>query len=195
MVLFSHDTNEPSIRLHYEQENGANWLYFYGEGTEKWFIGPTLGSDVVGVRIRSVALCAENIKTNEWEAYSGGEWPQQKNASINCLDDNENNSKVKSESIAEQKSDQIISASVMNDPRDMIFILTNWTEIWETSETGTRIESKNYPGGVFKTDEGYEFQLWIYPKESNVFYYHILRSIFRPYAAYDMQLNKYFVDF
>ena len=195
MVIFSHETNEPSIRLHYKSGNGANWLYFYGEGTEKWFIGPTLGSDVVGVRIRSVALCAENIKTNEWEAFSRGEWPsewpQQKNASINCLDDNENDSVVKSESnIAEQKSYQIISESVMNDPRDMVFILTNWTEIWETSETGTRIESKNYPGGVFKTDEGYEFQLWIYPKESDVLYYHMIRSTFRPYAAYDMQLNK-----
>ena len=65
----------------------------------------------------------------------------------------------------------------MNDPRDMVFILPNWTEIWESSETGTRIESKNYPGGVFKTDEGYEFQLWIYPKESDVFYCHIIRSI------------------
>ena len=151
---------------------------------------------MVGVRIRSVALCAENINTNEWEAYSNDEWPQQKNASISCLDDND--SEVKSESnIAEQKSDQIISASVMNDPRDMVFILTNWTEIWETSETGTRIESKNYPGGVFKTDEGYEFQLWIYPKESDVLYYHIIRSTVRPYAAFHMQLtcNKYFLDF
>lgn len=46
----------------------------------------------------------------------------------------------------------------------MYFILNNWTEIWESAEIGTRIESKNYPGGVFKTDEGYEFQLWIYPK-------------------------------
>ena len=171
IVLCSPDTNEPSIRFHYEQDNGKNWLYFYGEGTEKWFIGPKLGSDVVGVRIRSVALCAENIKTNEWEAYSNDEWPQQKNASINCLDDNENDSEVKSESnIAEKKSDQIISASAMNDPRDMVFILTNWTELLESSETGTRIESRNYPGGVFKTDEGYEFQLWIYPKESDVLY-------------------------
>ena len=179
IVLFSHYTNESSIRLHYEQDNGKNWLYFYGEGTEKWFIGPTLGSDVVGVRIRSVALCAENIITNEWEAFSGGAWPQQKNASINCLDDNENDSRMKSEfNIAEQKSDQIRSTSVMDDPRDMVFILTNWTEIWETSETGTRIESKNYPGGVFKTDEGYEFQLWIYPKESDVLYYHMIRSTF-----------------
>ena len=168
IVLCSPDTNEPSIRFHYEQDNGKNWLYFYGEGTEKWFIGPKLGSDVVGVRIRSVALCAENIKTNEWEAFSKvSGWPQQKNASINCLDDNENDSKMKSEfNIAEQKSD-----------RDMVFILTNWTEIWETSETGTRIESKNYPGGVFKTDEGYEFQLWIYPKESDVLYYHMLHAL------------------
>ena len=181
LVICSHDTNEPSIRLHYEQDNGKNWLYFYGGGIEKWLIGPTLGSDSVGVRIRSVALCAENIKTDEWEAYSklDDAWPQQKNASINCLDDNKNNSKVKSESnIAEQKSDQIISPTAMNDPRDMVFSLTNWTEIWESSETGTRIESKNYPGGVFKTDEGYEFQLWIYPKESDVLYYHMIRSTF-----------------
>ena len=172
--------SEPSIRLHYVKESGSkvNWLYFYGDGTEKWFIGPKLGSSEVGVRIRSVALCAENIVTNEWEAYSNYEWPQQKNASINCIDGQENDPEVKSKSyIAEQKSDQIRSASVMNDPRDMVFILPNWTEIWESSETGTRIESKNYPGGVFKTDEGYEFQLWIYPKESDVLYCHIIRSI------------------
>ena len=128
----------------------------------------------MGVRISSVALCAEDIKTNEWEAYYSNEWPQQKQAAIKCLDHRQNDLVVQSESIiAGRKPARIKSASVMNDPHDMIFILTNWTEIWESAETGSRIESKNYPGGIFKTDEGYEFELWIYPKESDVSYFMI----------------------
>ena len=156
--------------------NVKNWFYYYGNGTEKWFIGPNKGSDVTGVRIRSVALCAEDIQTNEWEAYSNGKWPQQKNASVKCVDDQVNENDANSESnVPENRSNE--ATSMKNDPRDMYFILKNWTEIWESSEVGNKIESINYPGGIFETDEGYEFQLWIYPKAWDQLKYNILLSI------------------
>ena len=152
--------------------NGKNWFYYYGNGTEKWFIGPNKGSDITGVRIRSVELCAEDIQTNEWEAYSSGKWPKQENASVKCVDDQVNGNGENSESsVPENRSNE--APSTKNDPRDMYFIFENWTEILESSEVGTKIESKNYPGGIFRTDEGYEFQLWIYPKELNHMQYSI----------------------
>ena len=52
-----------------------------------------------------------------------------------------------------------------NDPRDMFFILRDWNQIWQVTQTGFPIYSSNYPGGIFCTDEGYEFELEIYPKE------------------------------
>ena len=54
---------------------------------------------------------------------------------------------------------------IENDPRDMYFILQNWTQIWQSSSTGFPVYSSNYPGGIFRTDEGYEFELEISPKE------------------------------
>ena len=55
--------------------------------------------------------------------------------------------------------------TIENDPRDMYFILQNWAQIWQSSSTGFPVYSSNYPGGIFRTDEGYEFELEIYPQE------------------------------
>ena len=55
--------------------------------------------------------------------------------------------------------------TIENDPRDMYFILRDWNQIWQLTQTGFPIYSSNYPGGIFRTDEGYEFELEIYPKE------------------------------
>lgn len=51
-----------------------------------------------------------------------------------------------------------------DDPRDMFFTLPNWSEIWENTPKGSSIYTSSYPGGIFKTEEGYEFELRIYPK-------------------------------
>ena len=61
--------------------------------------------------------------------------------------------------------DLALENTIENDPRDMYFILKNWTQIWQSSSTGFPVYSSNYPGGIFRTDEGYEFELEIYPKE------------------------------
>ena len=54
---------------------------------------------------------------------------------------------------------------IEDDPRDIYFVLQNWTELWNTHTIGIPIYSSNYPGGIFQTSEGYEFELEIYPQE------------------------------
>ena len=54
---------------------------------------------------------------------------------------------------------------IEDDPRDIYFVLPNWTQLWNTHTTGYPIYSSNYPGGVFQSSEGYEFELEIYPQE------------------------------
>ena len=48
-----------------------------------------------------------------------------------------------------------------NDPRDMFFVLPNFQQLWSQPQ-GSFIDSSNYEGGIFTTDEGYQFQLQIY---------------------------------
>ena len=61
----------------------------------------------------------------------------------------------------EQSAD---ARNLKDDPRDMFFTLPNWSEIWENTPKGSSIYTSDYPGGIFKTEEGYEFELRIYPQ-------------------------------
>ena len=55
---------------------------------------------------------------------------------------------------------------IENDPRDMFFILKNWNQTWHSHTTGMAVHSSSFgTDGIFRTHEGYEFQLVIYPQE------------------------------
>ena len=73
----------------------------------------------------------------------------------------------KLETVIDEQAAGIQSADARNlkdDPRDMFFTLPNWSEIWENTPKGSSIYTSDYPGGTFKTEEGYEFELRIYPQ-------------------------------
>ena len=139
-------------------------------------------------------MCAENIANADWLEWNGSEWIIVENILIECADEDhqivsdENN--VVGESVSENNQihdlleghlqengrsqtdfrksngeDSPNEETIENDPRDMYFILRDWNQIWQLTQTGFPIYSSNYPGGIFRTDEGYEFELEIYPKE------------------------------
>ena len=56
-------------------------------------------------------------------------------------------------------------AQLANDPRDMFFVLPNFNQLWYSQQPGSSIYSSNYEGGIFTTDEGYQFELQIFLKE------------------------------
>ena len=68
---------------------------------------------------------------------------------------------VDEQAAGEQSAD---ARNLKDDPRDMFFTLPNWSEIWENTPKGSSIYTSDYPGGIFKTEEGYEFELRIYPQ-------------------------------
>ena len=70
-------------------------------------------------------------------------------------------SQVYEQAAGEQSVD---ARDLKDDPRDMFFTLPNWSDIWENTPKGSSIYTSDYPGGIFKTEEGYEFELRIYPK-------------------------------
>ena len=85
-----------------------------------------------------------------------------------------------------------------DDPRDMFFTLPNWSDIWENTPKGSSIYTSSYPGGIFKTEEGYEFELRIYPKvqdsmdklhytKYNCLYNTVLRNLIRDQKLQLMQ--------
>ena len=51
----------------------------------------------------------------------------------------------------EQSAD---ARDLKDDPRDMFFTLPNWSDIWENTPKGSSIYTSDYPGGIFKTEEG-----------------------------------------
>ena len=84
---------------------------------------------------------------------------------INCMDHPSAKPKfvghVDEPAAGEQSAD---ARDLKDDPRDMFFTLPNWSDIWENTPKGSSIYTSDYPGGIFKTEEGYEFELRIYPK-------------------------------
>ena len=156
-----------------------------------WYIGSTSGGNSRGVEAKSVEMCAENIDNADWLEFTGSQWIIVENISIECADENDqivtDDNNVIEDSVSEihdllegnlqengrsqtdsQRSisgDSFLEDTPENDPRDMYFILRDWNEIWQSAKTGYPLYSSNYPGGIFRTDEGYEFELEIYPKE------------------------------
>ena len=66
---------------------------------------------------------------------------------------------------AEAYSKEDLKNTIIDDSLDIYFVLRNWTHLWNTHTTGSALYSSNYPGGIFRTIEGYEFELAIYPQE------------------------------
>ena len=86
-------------------------------------------------------------------------------ANFNTNDVNKNASPTQSDIARSIGKDLPFEVTIENDPRDIYFILQNWSDIWESHSTGWPVYSSNYPGGIFQTVEGYEFELEIYPQE------------------------------
>ena len=105
----------------------------------------------------SIAFCAENIN-GDWKEYSGGSWFNSK-ATLKCVD---NKRSVSFESQAGYTED-VREAGVLEPGKDEFFWkLENWAETWNQIETTQYIQSPD-----FVTEEGYAFNLHIYPKGSN----------------------------
>jgi len=68
-------------------------------------------------------------------------------------------------------------AQLANDPRDMFFVLPNFNQLWYSQQPGSSIYSSNYEGGIFTTDEGYQFQLQIFLKELDNNFNNVLEII------------------
>ena len=158
----------------------------------KWYIGSSTGSTSRGVEIDSLDICAEEMVDADWFEWNGSQMSQVEDISVRCIDDDhpinsekyieegkisftnnednfvqENGSERRMKNIIRsQTNSEILIARdssleiIENDPRDMFFILRNWNHIWHSHTTGMAIYSP-----TFRTQEGYEFQLKIYPQE------------------------------
>ena len=161
---------------------------------EQWYIGPTAGEYVRGIEGNSVEICAEETDDADWFEWNGSEWIIVENILIECADENDHSVSDENNVVEDYASennqihdlleghlqengrsqtdfrksigeDSSLEDTPEDDPRDMYFILRDWDEIWQSTKTGYPVYSSNYPGGIFRTEEGYEFELEIYPKE------------------------------
>ena len=139
----------------------------------------TAQNPLLNGKVYSVVMCPEQITETEWSVYYYG-WTSSyiqiqclsgtssgapefiPDADISGLNDTDS-SLFNYEGVYAHTTPK--KAQLANDPRDMFFVLPNFNQLWYSQSTGSSIYSSNYEGGIFTTDEGYQFELQIFFKE------------------------------
>ena len=129
-------------------------------------------------KVKSVVLCPEQITETEWSessyvwissyiqiqclsGMSSGAPEFLPDADISDLNDTDS-SLFNYEGVYAHTTSK--KAQLENDPRDMFFVLPNFEQLWYSQSPGSSIYSSDYEGGIFTTDEGYQFELQIFLK-------------------------------
>ena len=169
------------IRFVYKQINGSNYV-FYNLEYQIWSIGRNISSNIIGAYISSKHRCLENTRSKSWLEFDWEKtrlWIPSPLVEIKCLFNEEieskkSNSDLTSTSSNNQSLDE--KRSFAQKRRNeafqdtMFFTVNDFRQTFTDYGPNTALNSSEFPNGILTTDEGYQFELIIYPQVRIWFY-------------------------